>query len=158
MRYPERSTGGYMRTTIAAAILLACAGEAGASASLACQADDPSVTFALEGAWGRSAGSGVGNFGGEVEIKLKAVPDYTRKLKLETSHLTQNWYHGRDIKLAVLWMREGNEPSAEVLLIVEAQRGKGEENAYRGRYKLTVSMPDSDKPRTASGRVTCSAD
>jgi hypothetical protein len=148
-----------MRTIIAAAILLACAAEAGASAGLSCQADDASVKFALEGAWGRSAGSGVGNFGGEVEIKLKGAVDYVRKLKIETSHLTQNWYHDRDIKLAVLWMREGDDPSAEVLLIIEARRGKTEEGAYRGRYKLTISMPDSDgKPRAANGRVTCSAD
>jgi hypothetical protein len=148
-----------MRTTIAAAILLACAGEAGASAGLSCQADDPSVKFTLLGAWGRSAASGVGNFGGEVEFKLKAVPDYARKLELETRHLTQNWYHDRDIKLAVRWMRDGDEPSAEVVLIIETQRGKAEESAYRGRYKLTISVPDSDgRPRAASGRVTCSAD
>jgi hypothetical protein len=148
-----------MRATIAAVILLACAGEAGASAGVACQANDPSVKFTLEGAWGRSAGSGVGNFGGEVEIKLKAVPDYVRKLKLETSHLTQNWYHDRDIKLAIQWMRDGDEPSAEVLLIIETQRGKAEDSPYRGRYKLTISMPNSDgKPREASGRVTCSAE
>jgi hypothetical protein len=147
-----------MRVTIAAAILLACAGEAGASASLACTAKDPAAEFALEGAWGRSAGSGVANFGGEIEIKLKGVPDYARKLKIETSHLTQHWYQGRDIKLAVQWMREGNDPSAEVLLVIETQRGKAEESSYRGRYQLTVSMPDSDKPRTASGRVSCSAE
>ena len=148
-----------MRTTIAAAILLAWAGEAGASAGVSCQANDPSLTFTLEGAWGRSAGSGVGNFGGEVEIKLKAVPDYVRKLKLETRHLTQNWYHDRDIKLAVQWTRDGDEPSAEVTLFIETQRGKAEESAYRGRYKLTIFVPDSDgKPREASGRVTCSAE
>src|SRR5262245_52823867 len=99
-----------MRTAIAVAILLTCAGQADASASLSCQANDPSVKFALEGAWGRSAGSGVGNFGGEIEIKLKAVPDHARKLKLETSHLTQNWYHDRDIKLAIQWIRDGDEP------------------------------------------------
>lgn len=147
-----------MRTTIAAAMLLACAGQADASASLACSASDRSVEFALQGAWGRSAGSGVGNFGGEIEIKLKGLPDYARKLEIETRHLTQNWYHDRDIKLAIQWMRESDEPSAGVLLVVEAQRGKTEESAYRGRYRLTISMPDSGKPRVASGRVTCSAD
>lgn len=147
-----------MRTTIAAAILLACAGEAGASASLACSAKDPAVEFALLGAWGRSAGSGVGNFQGEVEIKLKGIPDYARKLELESRHLTQNWYYGRDIKLAIQWMRDGDAPSASVLLVIEAQRGKVDEGDYRGRYKLTISMPNIDKPREASGRVTCSAD
>jgi len=148
-----------MRTAIAAALLLACAGEARSSAGVSCQADDASVKFSLEGAWGRSAGSGPGNFGGEVAIKLKPVPDYARKLTIETRHLTQHWYHDRDLKLAVQWLRDGDEPSAEVLLLIETRRGKAEQSAYPGRYKLTISAPNSDgKPRQASGRVTCSAD
>ena len=59
------------------------------------------MKFTLAGAYGRSAGSGIGNFGGEAEIKLKDVPADARKLKLESSHLSQNWFHERDLKLTV---------------------------------------------------------
>ena len=114
----------------------------------------------MEGAYGRSLGSGVGNSGGEVEIRLKPIPDEARKLSLEMKHLSQNWFHFRDLKLAVHWLRDGEGPSAEVVLLIETRRGKAEGAPYRGRYALKVFTPQSadGRPREASGRVACSAD
>jgi hypothetical protein len=141
------------------AVLLVCAAQASASTSVSCEAADASVKFALEGAFGRTIGSGPGNFGGEIEIKLKGIPEYARKLKPEMRHLTQNWFHDRDLKLAVVWTRDGDEPAVEVILQIEtARKGKAEEAPYRGRYTLTIFDPDSDgTPRKASGRVSCVA-
>jgi hypothetical protein len=55
------------------AILLACTAQAFASTSVSCDAADASLKFSLEGAFGRTIGSGPGNFGGEIEIKLKGI-------------------------------------------------------------------------------------
>jgi hypothetical protein len=138
------------------AALLAFSGQAHASVGFSCQAQDAALKFLIEGAYGRSIGMGPGNFGGEVEVKLKGVPDDARKLKLEMSHLTQNWFQGRDLKLTVYWLKEGDGPSPEVVLIIETRRGKSEESPYRGTYVLKVSSPQSDgRPREASGRVEC---
>ena len=141
------------------AILFACAAQAAASTSVSCEAADASLKFSLEGAFGRTIGSGAGNFGGEIEIKLKGIPDYARKLKPEMRHLTQNWFHDRDLKLAVMWTRDGDDPSVEVILQIEtARKGKAEEAPYRGRYTLTIFDPESDgTPRKASGKVSCVA-
>jgi hypothetical protein len=141
------------------AILLACTAQAVASTSVSCEAADASLKFSLEGAWGRTIGSGAGNFGGEIEIKLKGIPDYARKLKPEMRHLTQNWFHDRDLKLAVVWTRDGDDPSVEVILQIEtARKGKAEEAPYRGRYALTIFDPATDgTPRKASGKVSCVA-
>ena len=49
-------------------MLCACTAQAVASTSVSCEAADASLKFSLEGAWGRTIGSGAGNFGGEIEI------------------------------------------------------------------------------------------
>lgn len=141
------------------AILLVCSTQAFASTSVFCEAADASLKFTLEGAFGRTIGSGPGNFGGEIEIKLKGIPDYARKLKPEMRHLTQNWFHDRDLKLAVMWTRDGDDPSVEVILQIEtARKGKSEEGPYRGRYTLTIFDPETDgTPRKASGKASCVA-
>ena len=141
------------------AILFVCTAQAFASTSVSCEASDASLKFSLEGAFGRTIGSGAGNFGGEIEIKLKGIPDYARKLKPEMCHLTQNWFPNRDLKLAVMWTRDGDDPSIEVILQIEtARKGKAEEAPYRGRYTLTIFDPKSDgTPRKASGKVSCVA-
>jgi hypothetical protein len=151
-----------MRPLFSALAFLALTTPAFATASVHCEADDGSVNFSFGMAYGRSTGSPPNNFNGEIEIKLKGLPEHARKIALEHSHLTMNWYHDRDLKLAVQWTREGNEPSAEVLLAVEARRGKSEDSAHKGRYVLTVTVPSTiaggdGKPKTASGRATCTA-
>jgi hypothetical protein len=151
--------GGFVRGFLTVVFLFACAVQAFASTSVSCDATDAALKFTLEGAWGRTRGSGPGNFGGEIEIRLKGVPDYARKLKPEMRHLTQNWFHDRDLRLAVVWMRDGDDRSVEVILQIEtARKGKAEEAPYRGRYTLTIFDPDSDgTPRKATGRVSCVA-
>jgi hypothetical protein len=146
-----------MRPIPALTTLLALSVPAHASVGFQCDASDAAIKFMLGGAYGRSVGSGPGNFGGEAEIKLKGVPEAARKLKLDSSHLSQNWFHGRDLKLTVHWLKEGDGPSPEVVLIVETQRGKPEDSPYRGTYALKVFAPEFDgKAREARGRVSCS--
>jgi len=149
--------GGLVRGFLAVFFLLACAMQTFASTSVSYDAADAAVKFALEGAFGRTTGSGPGNFGGEIEIKLKGIPDYAGKLKPELRHLNQNWFNDRELKLAVVWMRDGDDPSVEVILQIETTRKRKSEIApYRGRYTLTIFDPASDgMPRKASGKASC---
>ena len=137
------------RTATFALVALALSLPAHASVGFSCVVDDAAMKFTLEGAYGRSVGSGIGNFGGEAEIKLKGVPADARKPKLESSHLSQNWFHERDLKLTVYWLKEGGGPSPEVVLIIETRRGKAEENPFRGSYALKVFAPDSARRQAA---------
>jgi hypothetical protein len=152
-----------MRFLATATALLALITPAFASGGVSCDSKDGPVSFTVSAAYGRSAGSPPNNFNGEIEIKLKGIPEHARKIKLENQHLTMNWFHDRIIKLAVQWTREGDEPSAEILLIVETQRGKSEESPYLGRYTLTMHVPDTSpggdgKPKKANGRAVCTGE
>jgi hypothetical protein len=152
-----------MRPLHPALALLCLATPAFASAGVSCDSKDGPVSFTVSASYGRSAGSPPSNFNGEIEIKLKGIPEHARKIKLENQHLTMNWFHDRIIKLAVQWTREGDEPSAEVLLTIETRRGKSEDSAHRGRYALTIILPSSipggdGKPKKASGRAVCSGE
>jgi len=140
-------------------MLCACATHAFASTSVSCEAADASLKFSLEGAFGQHHRQRTGQFRRRDEIKLKGIPDYARKLKPEMRHLSQNWFHDRDLKLAVIWTRDGDDPSVEVILQIEtARKGKAEEAPYRGRYTLTIFDPESDgTPRKARGKVSCVA-
>ena len=56
---------------------------------------------------------------------------------LEWAHpLVQDWFVGRDIKILMRWEPVDDAPYREVILIIEARRGKAEESAYLGRYSL----------------------
>jgi len=136
----------------------ACVLPAHASVGFSCVVNDAAMKATLEGSYGRSVGSGPGNFGGEAEIKLKGVPADARKLTIASSHLTQNWFHERDLKLTIYWMKDGDGPSPEVVLMIETRCGKSEDSPYRGTYALKVFDPASaeGKPREARGRVSCS--
>ena len=135
------------RMALAAAALLALAG----GRASAGPPDEPRVIDSM---------AEIGKPGGEIrtligrarDVRLYNVYGYARLVAYD-----------RDLKLAVQWTREGNEPSAEVLLVVEARRGKSEDSTHKGRYALTVTVPDTipggdGKPKKASGRAVCSAE
>jgi len=146
------------RIALALAALLACA-QAHASQSVWCRADDAVAKFEVAAAYGRSVGNGLANFGGELGIKLKGVPDAARKIKLENRHLSQNWFYLRDIMLMAQWAAEGGDISdPQIVLVIETRRAKRVETPYRGQYTLMIFAPGADVPRRAYGRVTCTAD
>ena len=134
-----------------------------ASIGFSCRTEDKSVMFTVEGAYGTSLGSGLINFGADLQIKLAAAPDDIRKLKLDPSHVSQSWFRYRDLKLMARWQSGDGTPFREVLLMIETHRGKAEEAPYRGRYTLIVAASSSasggdTKRLEASGAVACSVD
>jgi hypothetical protein len=143
--------------------LLASLAQARASVGFSCHADDKSVKLVASGAYGTSLGAGIANFGADIEFQLAAVPADIRKLTLEYSHVSQSWFHYRDLKVMARWQPPGNGPNREFLLMIETHRGKPEGAPYRGRYTLIIYAASSDpgskgKTLEVGGAVSCSVD
>jgi hypothetical protein len=150
------------RIVIALAALLTSFAQAHSSSSLACEAEDKAATVNIAGAHGRGLCSGLSGFRAEIGLKLASVPADIRKLELDSSHVSQQWFNGRDFKLATRWEPATDKaPYREVVLIVETRRGKAEESLYRGRYTLQIVVGSGDPAVAAtrqevSGAISCS--
>ena len=152
-----------MRALLACAALIVSAivaGSAHASVGYSCGAKDSNVRLAIEAAYGTSLGGGAANFGGDIEIFDKNVPERLRRVSLDLDHLGQNWFRGRDIKLVARWQSAEEEPYMEVTLVVETRRGEAEESPYVGTYELWVdAAPSEDRAEwlrfEASGEAAC---
>ncbi|HLQ94431.1 MAG TPA: hypothetical protein VK148_30795 [Xanthobacteraceae bacterium] len=152
-----------MRALLACAALILStiiAGSAHASVGFSCGAKDSNVRLAIEAAYGTSLGGGAANFGGDIEIVAKDVPERLRRISLDLDHLGQNWFRGRDIKLVARWQSAEEEPYMEVTLVVETRRGEAEESPYVGTYELWVdAAPSEDRAEwlrfEASGEAAC---
>jgi hypothetical protein len=135
---------------------------ANATVSFACDAEDATVKFVVDGAYGTDLGSGLAAFGADITILMPSPPQELRELHLDHSHVRQQWLVGRDIKILLRWAPVDQGPYREVILIIEAQRGEDEESAYLGRYSLRIRWRQPDPgaeptERTASGAVSCAS-
>src|SRR6266446_2323383 len=116
-----------MRAILACAALIMStiiAGSAHASVGYSYGAKDSNVRLAIAAAYGTSLGGGAANFGGDIEIFDKSVPERLRRISLDLDHLGQNWFRGRDVKLVARWQSAEEEPYMEVTLVVETRRGE----------------------------------
>src|SRR5215470_12823978 len=134
--------------------------QAHASIGYSCTTEDANVKFTVAGAYGTSLGGGAANFGGEIEINLAGVPDGLRKIRLDLSHLGQDWFYDRDLKLLARWQRPMTEPFGEVIVIVDTRRGETEESQYLGNYELVIEAAPADGITEGTslhvrGTVTC---
>jgi hypothetical protein len=150
---PRRHRGGAMRnlarTALAAASLLAGAGAANASLSIACQIDDATVSLDLMGSTGHLRGDPMGGVRGSLTIKpAPGWPAVTTPLAAE--NLTQQWIEGPELRLRLQVL--GNDRAREIDLTLTTARVS--EDNYRGRYRLTIYH--DGKTRTHDGAVACS--
>ncbi|MGJ5207262.1 hypothetical protein [Bradyrhizobium sp. HKCCYLR20261] len=153
-------TGRGVSIALAAMLVVGATVSARASSTVICYAKDKAIDVELHGSAGRSIGSGISGFGGEAEFKMSWMPQAVRRVSFEAGHLTQSWSDDREIRLAVSWMKEGKEPSPELVLIIKTRRARGDDAPYRGQYQLIATLPD-DKAgtrREVQGKIECSAD
>ena len=159
----RRPSGGPELTRflgVVLAVLLCNSTPARATVGFSCGGADDTVKFVVDGAYGTSLGSGLAAFGADINILLPSAPDELRNLHLDRSHVRQDWFVGRDIKILMRWEPADTAPYREVILIVEAQRGEEEESAYLGRYSLRVQWMPADpgaesKRIEVDGEVSC---
>ena len=152
-----------MRAILACAALIVStiiAGSAHASVGYSCGAKDSNVRLAIAAAYPTRLGGEPANFGGDIEIFDKTVPERLRRVWFDLDHLGQGWFRGREIKFVARWQAPDEEPFAQVVLIVEVRRGEAEESPYVGTYELWVeAAPSIDEAEAhkfeTSGGVTC---
>ena len=93
------------RTILIAAAIAATTATGHASSGLSCKVDDKSITFEVGAAFGRSIGSGMINFGGNLKVLLPDAPRDLRTLKLDRRKAAQVWFYHKDIKLQIFHER-----------------------------------------------------
>jgi hypothetical protein len=147
-------------TLVVVAALFASLAPARATIGFACNAEDKALTIAMSGAYPMSLGMGMANFAADLDIRLTGTPPELRKLHLDRSHVSQQWFNGRDLRVTTRWERPDGEPFGEILLVVETRRGKAEESPYRGRYTLQINLGQLAAGREmrileAGGTVSC---
>lgn len=135
---------------IVSALLAASLTAAHATVGFACNGDDASAKIQINGAYGTSIGSGLANFGGQLEILLPEAPKDIRKITFTRKHVVQQWFTGRDMKFLLRF--EKQKPYRDVVLIIETRRGEEEESPYEGTYALTIEMPP-DPPAIETRRI-----
>jgi hypothetical protein len=131
-----------------------------ATASLACSIADRSLHLDLQSAVGRGAGEVISNVRGELQSKLKDIPDDLRKVEFENSHLTQSWLYGRDLRLRLYRERSGEGQHGYVELIIQTRRtGKDDEAPHVGTYEIEVyfipTAGSEGRTLKARGRAKC---
>jgi hypothetical protein len=143
--------------------LVAGLADAQASVGFTCRAEDEVVKLVLSGAYGTSLGSGMGNFGADIEVRHSDAPAIARRLHLAYEHVGQHWLRHRDLKLMARWQSPAGAANVEVLLIIETQRSEEEGAPYVGRYELIIygapinGGPDW-MPLELRGPIACSLD
>jgi len=129
-----------------------------ATTGFACNAADRSIKAEISGAYGTSLGSGLANFGANIDILLANLPAPLRKFTLDSSHVRQHWFVGRTLNMMTVWSTE--DSASEVTLMIETRRGPNEEDAYVGRYTLSIETapiaPATEASRReTTGKITC---
>ncbi len=151
---------GLSRVVLVMFAMLLYHAPARATVGFSCGGTDDAVKFVANGAYGTSLGSGLAAFGADIDILLPSAPHELRVLHLDRSHVRQDWFVGRDIKILMRWEPVDDAPYREVILIIEARRDEQEESAYLGRYSLRVQWMPPDpgaeaKKLEADGEVSC---
>jgi len=151
---------GLPRVVLVMFATLFCLAPAHATVGFSCDGTDDAVKFVVNGAYGTSLGSGLAAFGADIDILLLSAPHELRALHLDRSHVRQDWFVGRDIKILMRWAPVDDAPYREVILVIEAGRGEQEESAYLGRYSLRIQWMPPDpgaeaKQLEANGEVSC---
>jgi hypothetical protein len=159
-----REQGGFVRRALLITIaIVAGAAQAHASAGVSCSIDDKSVVLEVGAAFGRSAGSGMINFGGNLKILMPEAPRDLRALKLERRKLSQIWVHYKDIKMQLYHERPQRGLTGSINLVLEARQDSENEDSYKGTYLLTIRYAEKkddaeDKEIEAKGNVVCMTD
>jgi hypothetical protein len=153
-----------MRLAIFAMIAIAAGlSPAQASIGFTCRAEDDAAKLVLSGAYGTGLGSGMANFGADIEIRHPDASAIIRRLQLAYEHVSERWFRYRDLKLMARWLSPSGGPNVEVLLIMETRRAEEEGSSYLGRYELIIygARPNANSDRASvelSGLISCSID
>jgi len=138
------------RTLILLSVFFGAAGTAHADSRYFCSADDAAARFTVEIGFKDDGGHVLNHFRGGLMIKDGSVPDQFKKRVFDSSHLTNRWSSGGELRMEI-YDDNGDDTSGQALNMVVMAEAKGK--AFSGTYGMTVT--GGEKPFTASGKVSC---
>jgi hypothetical protein len=138
------------RTLLFLSVLFGAAGTAHADSRYFCSADDAATRFTVEIGFKADGGHVLNHFRGGLMIKDGSVPDQFKKRVFNSSHLTNRWSNGGELRMEI-YDDGGDDTSGQALNMVVMAEGDGK--AFSGTYGMTVT--GGSKPFTASGKVSC---
>jgi hypothetical protein len=129
--------------SLVAALALAAAVPAGATASLTCEADDRNLRFDLLGNIGSSDGDRIQLIEGEIKLKSVRGQFDAREFKIAPKHLSGQWSFGKELRIGIS-PESVDEVSVFLAIIARANSGDSGLSRYRGEYVLKVQGPKGE--------------
>ena len=87
--------------SLVAALAIAAAVPARATASLTCEADDRNLSFDLLGNIGSSDGDRIQLIEGEIKLKPMRGKFHAREFKIAPKHLSGQWSFGKELRIGI---------------------------------------------------------
>ena len=109
------------KSSLAAALALAGAGPASATASLTCAADDRNLSFDLLGNIGSGDGDSIQLIEGEIKLKSVRGKFAAREFKIAPKHLAGQWSFGKELRIGTS-PESVDEVSVFLAIIASAKR------------------------------------
>lgn len=158
-----------MRRTIHAIPLLAAistgmvlatgTGPVSAAGGLSCSAGEKGVTLELEGGVSRGMGAALFSFSGRATVNDASVAEDLRNTRFELEHVSQYWYDGEEMRLALYRERDADKPHGYVQAWILAKAtGEPDEGQYAGTFGIHVWDGNGDgEPKTyqVEGSIEC---
>ncbi|MDM9623826.1 hypothetical protein A6U87_02285 [Rhizobium sp. AC44/96] len=141
------------RTILALTVLCGATQAAHADSRFFCSADDKDVRFTIESGFEAKEGHRLNHFRGAIMIKSADVSPVFKKVVFNSDHLTQNWSHAGELRLAMFY-DGGDETGGQTLdLVIAADQHGKSAAAFSGTYELVIE--GAAKPFTASSKISC---
>jgi hypothetical protein len=123
--------------SLVAALAMATAVPARATASLTCEANDRNLSFDLLGNIGSGDGERIQLIGGEIKLKSVRGKFDAREFKIAAKHLSGQWSFGKELRIGISPESVG-EVSVFLAIIATANSGDGDLSRYGGEYVIKV--------------------
>ncbi len=125
------------KLSLVAALAIAAAVPAKATASLTCEANDRNLSFDLLGNIGSGDGDRIQLIGGEIKLKSVRGKFDAREFKIAAKHLSGQWSFGKELRIGIS-PESVDEVSVFLAIIARANSGDGDLSRYGGEYVIKV--------------------
>jgi hypothetical protein len=123
--------------SLVAALAIAAAVPAKATASLTCEANDRNLSFDLLANIGSGDGDRIQLIEGEIKLKSVRGKFDAREFRIAAKHLSGQWSFGKELRIGIS-PESVDEVSVFLAIIARANSGDGGLSRYRGEYVIKV--------------------
>ena len=129
--------------SLVAALAIAAAVPAKATASLTCEASDRNLSFDFLGNIGSGDGDRIQLIEGEIKLKSVRGKFDAREFKIAAKHLSGQWSFGKELRIGIS-PESVDEVSVFLAIIARANSGDSDLTRYQGEYVLKVQGPKGE--------------